>query len=66
MANELKDMRSFTLQARQVAIVQALADERFEGNQSMALRFIISHFESCQFPLLGLSVELAQADTPVQ
>ena len=36
------------------AALRALADDRFEGNKSMAARYMIRHFAVCQFPLIGL------------
>ena len=36
------------------AALKALADDRFEGNKSMAARYMIRHFALCQFPLIGI------------
>ncbi len=36
------------------AALKALADDRFEGNRSMAARYMIRHFATCQFPLIGI------------
>jgi hypothetical protein len=43
------------------ALLKALADERFEGNKSMAARFMIRHFAVCQFPLIGIEAPAAGA-----
>ena len=38
------------------AALKALADDRFEGNKSMAARYMIRHFALCQFPLIGIDL----------
>ena len=58
-------VRANTLYARHIAIIEAVASERCEGNFSMALRAIVSHYASCQLPRLGIdvpSVEAAEAE----
>ena len=43
-----------SLTERDKALLRALADQRFEGNKSMAARYMIRHFALCQFPLIGI------------
>ncbi len=38
------------------AALKALADDRFEGNRSMAARYMIRHFATCQFPVIGIDL----------
>lgn len=44
----------------EIAAVVVLADKLYDGNRSMAVRNMIKHFITCQFPLLGLSPEIEQ------
>lgn len=38
----------------EIAAVESFAKAQFEGNKSMAARYMIRHFATCQFPLLGI------------
>lgn len=46
------------------AALKALADDRFEGNKSMAARYMIRHFALCQFPLIGIEPPCAGLPRP--
>lgn len=39
----------------EISAVQTLANARYDGNKSMAVRNMIRHFATCQFPLLGIT-----------
>lgn len=44
----------------EIAAILVLAEKNYDGNRSMAVRNMIRHFVTCQFPLLGLSATIEQ------
>lgn len=51
---------AMALSDTEIAALVVLADKFYDGNRSMALRNMIRHFVTCQFPLMGLSPVIEQ------